>query len=104
MRRISKAVVAASLAIATLGLTAPASQAASASADDMHRGSSGCFNWSWSDGTSTSTVYWHNTCNKKAQLFIWWKNGAVDQMKRVDAGAHGKGHIKHAGTVKSIEA
>ncbi|MEU3988908.1 hypothetical protein OG301_07040 [Streptomyces platensis] len=102
MRRISKAVVAASLAIATVGLTAPASQAATAGASE--RGTSGCFNWSYSEGTSTTTVYWHNTCNKKAQLFIWWKNGAVDQMKRVDAGAHAKGHIKHAGSVKSIEA
>ncbi|MET9291916.1 hypothetical protein [Streptomyces sp. NPDC003077] len=104
MRRISKAVVAASMAVATLGIAAPASQAATAGADDMHRGRSGCFNWSWADGVSTTTVYYHNTCNKKASLYIWWKNGAVDQMKRVDAGPGGSGHIKHVGTVKSIDA
>lgn len=75
---------------------------AQAAADAKHTGRSGCFNWSWADGVSTTTVYYHNICDKKATINIWWKDGKVEYMKADTVAADGKGHLKHTGDVKSI--
>ncbi|MGW6985080.1 hypothetical protein ACWGE1_37440 [Streptomyces sp. NPDC054932] len=99
MRRISSIAVTAGLVLATAGLSSPAY----AAADGMHRGKSGCFNWSWADGISTTTVYYSNTCDKTASMNIWWQDGAISKMKKVTAGAGAKGSIKNTGTVKRID-
>ncbi|WP_326695214.1 hypothetical protein [Streptomyces sp. NBC_01766] len=68
-----------------------------------HTGRSGCFNWSWGDGVSTTTVYCHNVCNHSAAIGIWWHEGTVDSMRSATVESGGKGRIGHAGSVKSIE-
>ena len=97
MNRVTKfvaaAVVPAALLLASAG-TASAS---------THRGTSGCFNWSWADGDVSATVYYHNTCSKTEELTIWWKaypNRHI--MHTVTAKAGAKGHIKEDGTIESI--
>ncbi|MFD9005149.1 hypothetical protein ACFV0T_30080 [Streptomyces sp. NPDC059582] len=99
MRSIAKVAVTASVLLAGLAVATPAQ----AAADSKHTGRSGCFNWSWADGVSTTTVYFHNICDKKATINIWWKDGRVDVMRAATVAADGKGHIKHAGSVKSID-
>ncbi|MFH8408236.1 hypothetical protein ACH4FX_26070 [Streptomyces sp. NPDC018019] len=47
--------------------------AATTGAQAVHRGSVGCFNYSYGDGSITWTVYYSNTCNS-AQSF-WVKTG-----------------------------
>ncbi|WP_327730572.1 hypothetical protein OG250_36535 [Streptomyces sp. NBC_00487] len=99
MRSIAKIGVTATALLATgLALATPAQ----AAADAKHTGRSGCFNWSWADGVSTTTVYYHNICDKKATINIWWKDGKVEYMKADTVAADGKGHLKHTGDVKSI--
>ncbi|MBX7468197.1 MULTISPECIES: hypothetical protein [Streptomyces] len=68
-----------------------------------HRGSSGCFNWSWADGVSTTTVYFHNTCNYTSTINIWWRQGGSDYMRASTVAADGKGSLWHDGSVKSIQ-
>ncbi|WP_326584092.1 hypothetical protein OG889_37125 [Streptomyces sp. NBC_00481] len=100
MRSIAKIGVTATALLATgLALATPAQ----AAADAKHTGRSGCFNWSWADGVSTTTVYYHNICDKKATINIWWKDGKVEYMKADTVAADGKGHLKHTGDVKSID-
>ncbi|MFJ9542012.1 hypothetical protein ACIRPX_32790 [Streptomyces sp. NPDC101225] len=67
----------------------------------MHRGSSGCFNWSWADGTATSTIYYHNTCSTTEHLCVWWKDGKENNLHRITARGGAKGHLKESGTIKS---
>jgi hypothetical protein len=99
MRYIAKVGVTATALLATgLALATPAQ----AAADAKHTGRSGCFNWSWADGISTTTVYYHNICDQKATINIWWKDGKVEYMKADTVRAGGKGHLKHTGDVKSI--
>ncbi|MFF3155034.1 hypothetical protein [Streptomyces sp. NPDC057910] len=62
-----------------------------------HRGSSGCFNWSWADGVSTTTVYFHNTCNYTSTINIWWRQGGSDYMRASTVAADGKGSLWHDG-------
>lgn len=69
-----------------------------------HRGTSGCFNWSWADGTISATVYYHNTCNRTETINIWWKaSGGRHIMHAATVKAGAKGHIKEDGTVESID-
>ncbi|MGW2238754.1 hypothetical protein [Streptomyces sp. NPDC001759] len=64
-----------------------------------HRGSSGCFNWSWADGTTTTTIYYHNTCSTTKHLCVWWKDGQENNLHRITAGGDEKGHLKEPGTI-----
>ncbi|WP_265559583.1 hypothetical protein [Streptomyces hygroscopicus] len=99
MRSIAKAAVTASVLLAGMAIATPAQ----AAADSKHTGHSGCFNWSWADGISTTTVYFHNTCNTTSTINIWWKDGQFEDMRAATVPADGKGHLKHTGTVKSID-
>ncbi|KUL27096.1 hypothetical protein [Streptomyces regalis] len=99
MRNIAKAAaVTASVLLAGVAVATPAQAATKA----KHEGRSGCFNYSWGDGVSTTTVYYHNICNHKATINIWWKDGAVDYMKADTVKADGKGSMKHTGDLKSV--
>ncbi|GAA4086762.1 hypothetical protein GCM10022284_23940 [Streptomyces hundungensis] len=102
MRKLMKAAIAASLVVGSIAITAPA-EAATASPMSTHRGSSGCFNWSWADGVSTTTVYFHNTCNYTSTINIWWRQGGSDYMRASTVAADGKGSLWHDGSVKSIQ-
>ncbi|GGS57128.1 hypothetical protein GCM10010156_14790 [Planobispora rosea] len=82
-------VVAASLTAAGLGVgvAAPASA-------DVHRGVAGCFAWSWGDGNTSVTVYWHNRCDNKRKLKIKYSLGWTTKSYTAVVGADGKGHKK----------
>ena len=67
-----------------------------------HSGTSGCFNWSWSDGNITTTVYYHNVCGSTETLDIWWKTGSTYTLHAVTAGAGVHGSIKESGSIYSI--
>lgn len=97
-----KAAVAASLVAGSVAIAAPA-QAATATPMSMHRGTSGCFNWSWADGVSTTTVYFHNTCNYTSTINIWWQQGSSTYMRASTVGPDGKGSLWHDGSVRSID-
>ncbi|GLV84127.1 hypothetical protein Slala03_38160 [Streptomyces lavendulae subsp. lavendulae] len=102
MRRISRisgVAVTTGVALAAMGLSSPAY----AAAESMHRGTTGCFNWSWADGVSTTTVYYSNTCDRTASINIWWQDGSTSRMKKVTAGAGEQGSVKNSGTVKRID-
>ncbi|MBG0831066.1 hypothetical protein HS041_25225 [Planomonospora sp. ID67723] len=80
-------VAAASLAAAGLGVGA----AAPASAE-VHRGVAGCFAWSWGDGNTSVTVYWHNRCDDKRKLNIKYSLGWTTKSYTAVVGGDGKGH------------
>ncbi|NUP67579.1 MAG: hypothetical protein HOW71_36020 [Nonomuraea sp.] len=100
MRSMAKVAVTASVLLAGMAIATPA-QAATASAQDTGR--SGCFNYSYSEGISTTTVYFHNICNETSTINIWWKEGGVEYMKAATVPADGKGHLKHGGSIKEID-
>jgi hypothetical protein len=87
--RTRMAVVATASVVATgfgVGLgTAPA-------AADVHRGVSGCFSWSWGDGNSSVTVYWHNRCHNKRKLNIKYSLGWTTKKYTAVVKSGGKGH------------
>lgn len=66
------AVAAAAAAILAVSASTPAMAATSADASPLsyHSGSTGCFSWSWTDGSVTWTVYYHNTCSGKSGLEV----------------------------------
>jgi prepilin-type processing-associated H-X9-DG protein len=78
--------------VAILGIAAgtPAS-AATASADSVHRGSVGCFNYSWADGSATYTIYYHNTCTVKSAI-AGTTNAVFNNKWCANVAADGKGH------------
>ncbi|MEV6525788.1 hypothetical protein AB0M43_27955 [Longispora sp. NPDC051575] len=83
--------------VAALGLGGVLFTAAPAQAS-YHSGTAGCFNWSWSDGIATTTVYYHNTCSTEKNLRIHWKNGSLDSYSCIAvSGESGKdrGSRKH---------
>ncbi|MEU3711878.1 hypothetical protein [Streptomyces catenulae] len=63
-----------------------------------HRGSTGCFNWSWADGTVTTTVYWHNTC--KTSHFLRVRFG--DTGHCFQTAGHKKAHATFGAPPSSI--
>ncbi|MEU9079957.1 hypothetical protein AB0D22_35445 [Kitasatospora sp. NPDC048538] len=73
-------------------MTTMAGPAVAQTRSTTHRGSDGCFNWSWDDsGILTTTVYWHNTCSERRKLKIVWKwSGLEPSIITVDGDA--KGH------------
>lgn len=99
MRMLGKTVAAAALAVGMSAAFALPAQAATAAPMSTHRGSSGCFNWSWADGTATTTIYYHNTCSTTKHLCVWWKDGQVNSLHRITAGGDEKGHLKEPGTI-----
>ncbi|RPE45201.1 hypothetical protein EDD90_8464 [Streptomyces sp. Ag109_O5-1] len=80
-----------SAALLVMGSAAPAG-AASLDADSVHRGSVGCFNYSWGDGDVTYTIYYHNTCSEKS-AFAGTTNALVDNKWCANVDADGKGHV-----------
>ncbi|MCS0601827.1 hypothetical protein NX794_11455 [Streptomyces sp. LP11] len=103
MRSIAKAAITASVLLAGMAVATPAQAATTSAAASKHTGHSGCFNWSYADGISTTTVYFHNVCKTKATINIWWKDGQFEDMRAATVAADGKGHLKHTGSVKSID-
>jgi hypothetical protein len=101
MRMLGKTVAAAALAVGMSAAFALPAQAATAAPMSTHRGTSGCFNWSWADGTTTTTIYYHNTCSTTKHLCVWWKDGQVNSLHRITAGGDEKGHLKKPGTIIS---
>ncbi|MEV0978278.1 hypothetical protein [Streptomyces sp. NPDC049915] len=75
-----------------LGIAAatPAS-AAGMSAESVHRGSVGCFNYSWGDGSATYTIYYHNTCNVKSAI-AGTTSALFNNKWCANVAADGKGH------------
>lgn len=96
---LGKTMAAAALAVGLSAAFALPAQAATAAPMSTHRGSSGCFNWSWADGTTTTTIYYHNTCSTTKHLCVWWKDGQENNLHRITAGADAKGHLKEPGTI-----
>lgn len=83
-------VTAGSLAVLGMVAATPAS-AATLSADSVHRGSVGCFNFSWADGTATYTIYYHNTCTVKSAI-AGTTDALFDNKWCANVAADGKGH------------
>lgn len=83
-------VAAASVAVAGLGAGLGATPASA----DVHRGVNGCFSWSWGDGNTSVTVYWHNRCKSKHKLNIKYSLGWTTKKYTAVVGADGKGHKK----------
>ncbi|MEU7743146.1 hypothetical protein [Nonomuraea sp. NPDC049158] len=87
--RTRVAVVAASSVVVTgLGVGVGAAPAAA----DVHRGVSGCFAWSWGDGNTSVTVYWHNRCGNKRKLKIKYSLGWTNKNYTAVVKSDGKGH------------
>ncbi|MFD4503057.1 hypothetical protein [Streptomyces sp. NPDC058457] len=101
MKILGKAVAAAALTAGLSAAFALPAQAATVTPMSTHRGSVPCFNWSWADGTSTTTIYYHNTCDTTQHLCVWWKDGQENNLHRITAAADEKGHLKEPGTIKS---
>ncbi|MFI7405894.1 hypothetical protein ACIBW9_36425 [Streptomyces sp. NPDC049541] len=101
MKIFGKSVAAVALTVGMSAAFALPAQAATASPMSTHRGTSGCFNWSWADGTTTATIYYHNTCNTTRDLCVWWRDGSVHRLHRLTAAADAKGHRKENGTIES---
>ncbi|GAA2205872.1 hypothetical protein GCM10009850_013300 [Nonomuraea monospora] len=80
------AVAAASVVVAGLAAT-PASA-------DVHRGVAGCFAWSWGDGNTSVTVYWHNRCRTKHKITIKYSLSWTYKTYTATVGGGGKGHKK----------
>jgi hypothetical protein len=98
-----KAATVGAIALAGVAMAAPA-QAATAQPMSYHSGSAGCFNWSWSDGITSTTVYYHNTCGHTELIrIIWNENSTTQHSKVITVGAGAKGHDKEDGSVRSIE-
>ncbi|MFJ2193130.1 hypothetical protein ACIOJE_35175 [Kitasatospora sp. NPDC087861] len=98
-RRLTAGLAAAAL---LTGLTAPSAEAATPERRGMHRGTDGCFNWSWDDGGwSSTTVYWHNTCDRAEKLAIAWKWTGLE-VSRITVPADGKGHQARRSEPESI--
>ena len=91
------------LAAPVLATTIAAAPAAVASPSvsfqeaDIHRGTAGCFAWSWGDGDISWTVYWHNQCSSEKTLVIEWFNDLGPIPSSYVVPADGKGHERNWG-------
>lgn len=83
-------IAAASVATAGLGIGVGAAPASAS----VHRGVAGCFAWSWGDGNTSVTVYWHNRCRTRHLLKIKYSLGWTDRNYTAKVSANGKGHHK----------
>ncbi|MBO2457154.1 hypothetical protein [Actinomadura violacea] len=88
----TRAAVIATAAVATAGLGVGVG-AAPASAS-VHRGVAGCFAWSWGDGNTSVTVYWHNRCKTTHKLKIKYSLSWTYKTYSTNVKANAKGHKK----------
>jgi hypothetical protein len=101
MRHAPKLALTLGLAVSVLGLATPA-QAATVAPMSTHRGTSGCFNWSWVDGNVTATVYYHNICKTTQRLKVTWKSGVIKNEITFKVKAGAKGHDQEDGTIVKV--
>ncbi|MFJ9539474.1 hypothetical protein ACIRPX_19715 [Streptomyces sp. NPDC101225] len=90
IRQRFSVIAAGSAALLAIAAGAPAG-AATMSADSVHRGSVGCFNYSWGDGSATYTIYYHNTCSVKSAI-AGTTNALFNNKWCANVAADGKGH------------
>jgi hypothetical protein len=104
MKRVTKIAAAVTVGAAVVAGAGAAVAAETRTAQPMslHTGSTGCFSWSWSDGNVSTTVYYHNTCGRSAQIGIRWRFDSDIQWYTV--GANQKGHASGNGAVMSIDS
>jgi hypothetical protein len=89
--RTRAAVIGAAAIVATgLGTGLSATPASAA----VHRGVAGCFAWSWGDGNSSVTVYWHNRCPRTHRLKIKYSLGWTTKNYTAVVKGDAKGHRK----------
>jgi hypothetical protein len=69
----------AAVSAAAVMLLVVASPSASAAEDrHLHRGTDGCFSWSWRDDWAwKARVYYHNRCKDTRILHIAWRAAAI---------------------------
>ncbi len=106
-RRLQRLWAAAAATVTVLGLSAFPASASSDSGSgqvqpfSMHRGTVGCFNWSYDDsGWESTTVYYHNTCNHRELLTITWARVPGTLTQWVYPGRHGS--YKGSGDIVQI--
>lgn len=87
-------------ASAALVLAGSATALATVTPMSKHTGTAGCFNWSWADGTISTTVYFHNTCTDTETITISWSQG---HFVAGDIAPNGKGHAQGTGHVIAID-
>lgn len=80
MRKVATILVTTLLTAGALVFAAGSAQA--------ERGKDGCFNYSYERGWSTTTVYYHNTCNSRKQIMIE-SQGYHRWSALIGAGEHG---------------
>ncbi|MES9537620.1 MULTISPECIES: hypothetical protein [unclassified Actinomadura] len=90
LRTRAAAIAAASAVTAGLAVGVGAAPASA----DVHRGVAGCFAWSYGDGNSSVTVYWHNRCKTKHKLQIKYSLSWTTKTYKTSVKADGKGHKK----------
>jgi hypothetical protein len=91
LRTRAAVIAAATVATAGLGVGIGAAPASAA----VHRGVAGCFAWSWGDGNTSVTVYWHNRCSTKHKLKIKYSLGWTTKTYTAIVGhVHANGHKK----------
>ncbi|WP_067804076.1 hypothetical protein [Actinomadura formosensis] len=88
----TRAAVIATAAVATAGLGVGVG--ATPAMAKVHRGVSGCFAWSYGDGNTSVTVYWHNRCKRREKLRIVYSLGWTNKTYRKVVGSNAKGHKK----------
>ncbi|MEW1912520.1 hypothetical protein AB0442_29470 [Kitasatospora sp. NPDC085895] len=89
MGPIFRTAAAASAAALLLAVAAPAASAAEDT--HMHRGTDGCFSWSWRDDWNwKARVYYHNRCKDTRLLNVAWRSSAYKKtVIKVPGGAKG---------------
>ncbi|TDD87011.1 hypothetical protein E1293_08670 [Actinomadura darangshiensis] len=98
-RRTRIAVVAAAIATAALGAGIGAAPAQAST----HRGVNGCFAWSYGDGNTSVTTYWHNRCSTKHKLKIKYSLSWTTRTYTAVVKGNAKGHKKlQTATIVSI--
>lgn len=88
----TRAAVITAASVATVGVGFGIS-AAPASAS-VHRGVSGCFAWSWGDGNTSVTTYWHNRCTTTHKLKIKYSLSWTTKTYTAVVKGNAKGHKK----------
>ncbi|MEV6429048.1 hypothetical protein [Nocardia sp. NPDC051463] len=74
--KLAAILVAAALSVAALAGSAQAEQETSGA---RHEGVADCIQWWWTDnGTSTTTIHWHNLCPSSQTLMVSWQNNRTN--------------------------
>jgi hypothetical protein len=69
-----------------------------------HQGTTGCYNWSWSDGIESVTLYYHNTCSSTASLQFQTNNGSVHVIRCLTEPGGAQSSAKFTGGFSTISA